>query len=58
MSDRNFLFVRIVLGYTSSLLTMSRETLRSSDLYGVLMEAVAKVGIVVGPCDGMMSSMV
>ena len=36
---------------------MSRETLRSSDLYVVLMESVAKVGIVVGSCDGMMSIM-
>ena len=38
-------------------MVMWTETLRSSDLYGGLMEEVDEVGILVGPCDRMMSSM-
>ena len=37
---------------------MWMETLRSSSLYGGLMKAVAEIGIAVGPCARIMSSMV
>ena len=38
-----------------SLLLMWRELLRISALYGSLMESVSEVGVVVGPCDRMVS---
>ena len=53
MSDRNFLFVRMGFMYTSRLMMIYRELLRSSGLYEGLMETVAEVGIVVGTCDRM-----
>ena len=43
---------------TRYFLIMCKEPLISSALYGFLMEEVAEVGIVVGPCYWMMSSMV
>ena len=49
-------FVRMGLRYTSRLLMMLRDPLRSSHLYACLMDAVAEVDFVVGTCALMMSS--
>ena len=57
MSDNNFVFVVIGLRYTSCFLMMWNYLLKSTALYGGLMEAVAEVGIVVGTCAQMVSSM-
>ena len=48
--DKNFVFDRMGLRCTRRFLVMWREPQIISALYRFLMESVAEVGIVVGPC--------
>ena len=49
------LFVRIRLRYEIHFMMMWRGTLISSDFYEGLMGEISEVGVLVGPCDMMLS---